>query len=447
MTDHFSAQTVLTEQPGLEQASPIAPGAPPGARLWRNRNFTIFWAGQTLSVFGDAFATIAIPLLVLQATGSVAIMGLVTAVFGIAQVVTGLFAGWLADRLDRRRLMIFCDTLRTVLYFSIPLGWWLSGPHLWLIFAVVALGSGLAMVFQVTYITAIANLVDPDQLNEANSRLQGTQALAFILGPILAGLISGIFGPSVAISVDALSFAVSALSILLIRLRPVARVSPLELLRSETTAQTAVPRETQIRGSLRQEFLAGLSFLWRQPVLRALTIMLFFEGLLNSGALDIFIFHIKHDLGQNDTTVGLVFGLASLGGLVAGVMTPRLRRNWGFAVCWIGGNLALYAALSLIGLATNLWLIGGLASIFTFTSTLTAICSISLRQQITPDYLLGRVTSAFWTLTSAPAPIGAAIFTALAGQMGAAVVLCTVGVGGLLISALSFFTPIRDQRV
>src|SRR5260370_37198208 len=112
------------EPQAIEQSLPAAKEAP-GARLWRNRDFNIFWLGQTLSVFGDAFATIAIPLLVLRATGSVVVMGLVTAVFGVAQVVTGLFAGWLADRLDRRRLMIFCDILRTLLYFSIPLGWWL----------------------------------------------------------------------------------------------------------------------------------------------------------------------------------------------------------------------------------------------------------------------------------------------------------------------------------
>jgi len=373
-------------------------------------------------------------------------MGLVTAAFGVSQVVTGLFAGWLADRLDRRRLMMFCDVLRTLLYFSIPLGWWLSGPHLWLIFAVVTLGSGLGMVFQVTYITAVANLVGPDQLNEANSRLQATQAISFILGPILAGLISGFWGPNVAISVDALSFAVSALSILFIRLRPVAQVSPLDLLRAETPEQAALPREMPTRAGLRQEFLAGLRFLWQQPVLRALTIMLFLTGLLTSGALDIFIFHIKRDLGQNDSTVGLVFGLASLGGLVAGVIAPRLRRRWGFAVCWIVSMIAQFVALTLIGLSMSLLIISFLAMIFTFTSSLTAICSISLRQQITPDYLLGRVTSAFWTLTSAPAPIGAALFTALAGHIGAAAVLCIVGIGGVLASCSGFFTPIRQQR-
>ncbi len=75
---------------------------PPGRPLWRDRNFSIFWAAQTLSVAGDSFAYIAVPLLVLRATGSVAQMGLLTGAGGAASVGAGVFAGVLADRLDRR---------------------------------------------------------------------------------------------------------------------------------------------------------------------------------------------------------------------------------------------------------------------------------------------------------------------------------------------------------
>lgn len=376
-------------------------------------------------------------------------MGLVAAIFGVGQVMTGAFAGWLADRLDRRRLMIFCDTLRLALYFLIPLGWWLTGPHLWLIFAVVAAGSGLGMVFQVTYFTAIPHLVEPDQLTEANGRLQATQAISFILGPLLAGVISGVFGPGVAISVDALSFAASAISLLLIRLRRVTRAAPLDLLSAsnETNTEQAIqPGKLPMRGSFRQGFLAGLSFLWRQPVLRSLTILLVFDCLLVSGVLDILIFHLKHDLAQNDSMVGLIFGLASIGGVIASVIAPRFRQHWGFAACWIASCTGQFVLLALLGLSTNLLVISLLAAIFTFTSTVTSICSISLRQQITPDYLLGRVTSAFWCITFAPAPLGAAVFTALTDQIGAALVLCIIGVGGTLISCLGLFTPIRTVR-
>jgi hypothetical protein len=89
--------------------------------LYHNRFFLIFWIGQTLSVTGDAFATVALPLLVLQATGSVVEMGFVTATFAVSSVVSNLLSGIIVDCMDRRWLMIICDTRRLLLYGSIPL--------------------------------------------------------------------------------------------------------------------------------------------------------------------------------------------------------------------------------------------------------------------------------------------------------------------------------------
>src|SRR4051794_14006144 len=138
--------------------------------LWRDRDFGGFWGAQTLSVAGDSFALIAVPLLILNATESVAQMGLLTGVSGVASVVTGIFAGVLADRFDRRVLLIACDLLRVVLYALIPLAW-ISGPHIWLLYVVLPVAEAVGMVFQVTYVTAVRNLVGDAQVTEANGRL------------------------------------------------------------------------------------------------------------------------------------------------------------------------------------------------------------------------------------------------------------------------------------
>uniref|UniRef100_UPI00374DFE89 MFS transporter n=1 Tax=Clavibacter michiganensis TaxID=28447 RepID=UPI00374DFE89 len=106
--------------------------------LWRQRDFGTFWAAQTLSFLGDAFALIALPLLVLQATGSVARMGLLTAVGGAASVFAAVFAGAVVDRVDRRKLLIVCDLVRMVLYGLVPLVW-LFGPQIWLLYVVLPL--------------------------------------------------------------------------------------------------------------------------------------------------------------------------------------------------------------------------------------------------------------------------------------------------------------------
>lgn len=316
-------------QPALHAA-----GGSPAARLWRNRDFNILWAGQTFSSLGDSFALVALPLLVLQATGSVAQMGLVTGVNGVGQIIAGIFAGVIVDQVDRRRLMIACDAVRFGLYALIPLWWALRGPAFWLIYGVVLVASLLSMGFQVAYMTAVANLVDRDQITDANGRLQATFAVAYVVGPMLAGLVSARTGPVVAIGIDALSFAVSAGSLLLIRLRVTTHEGP------------PVARAAERRLS---ELIAGARYLWKQPSLRAITWLTSLEGLLVGGGIDLFIFHLKHDLSQGDSAVGLTLGLASIGAALGSLLAPWLRRRLGFGVTWIGGFAFSGLALALIG--------------------------------------------------------------------------------------------------
>jgi MFS family permease len=397
----------------------------PGARLWRNRHFNIFWFGQALSVLGDAFALIALPLLVFELTNSVLQMGLVTSASGISMLVTGLFAGVVVDRADRRRLMIWCDIGRVLIFGAIPLGWWLIGPQLWLIYVVVVLGSALGMLFQVAYTTAIPSLIDHDQITDANSRLQITYALGVAVGPFLAGLFSGRYGPAAALGVDAVSFLASAISLAAIRLRPA------------TEAQTAR------RAVSLDEIVAGMRFVLSHPVLRSVTVMFFLFTLVAAGGYDLFIYYLKHDLGQSDNAVGVVFGVAALGGVLGGVLAPMLRRRLGFGACFIGGMCIECTAIMLIGLAATVPLIAGLAAGMAFANTVKLINSMSLRQEITPDHLLGRVTSAFWILIRVPRPIGAAVTTALGAQLGTPPVLVLMGVLGVAIALFGLLTPAR----
>lgn len=401
-------------------------GRPSAARLRTNRNFNIFWFGQTLSNLGDAVALIAMPLLVLHVTGSVAQMGVVTGIAGIGLVVAGIVAGPIADRVDRRRFMILCDLLRMVVYAAIPVCWWVAGPQQWLIFLTAGCGAFFGMCFSVTYIAAIANLVDRDQMTDANGRLQATAAVASIIGPALAGLIAARFGPAAALGVDSLSFAVSAASLTCIRLR-----------------KAEMPRSTEPSAGRVGELVAGVRFLWQQPVLRALTAMIAGFSFLTLGALDLFIYRLTHDLGQNDGAVGLIFGVASSGAIAGGLLAAPARRRWGFAVCYLGSAIIEGAALVGIGLAPVVAVIVPLMGGFMFLEILKGVNSIAVRQQVTPDHLLGRVTAAFWTINSAPGPIGAALLTALAARVGAPIVLAVIGVGFTIIALLGLRTAAR----
>lgn len=393
--------------------------------LWRNRNFTTFWVSQTLSVAGDAFSLIAVPLLVLEATGSVARMGLLTGVAGVAAIVSGFFAGAIVDRFDRRRLLIVADLARFVLYGLIPLAW-LIGKPLWLVYLAVPLAAAFGMIFSVGYVTVVRNLVGRNEITEANGRLFASQAAAGIVGTIAAGVVSGAFGPVAAIGVDAVTFAVSALGLTLVRLRPY------ELARERMHPW--------------RDFAVGFKFLWGHPVLRPLTMLLCFFIFFNIGYTDILIFYLKQVLTQPDRTVGLVMAVSAAGVVAGSLAVAPLRRRLGFGVSWIGTTMLSGLVVALVGLTASVPVIAGLAMLKVFFTSIGGINSMSLRQQVTPDHLLGRVTSAFWTIQRGLSPIGAAVLTAATGRFGVTQVFLLSGLVFTAVGIAAAFTPMRQSR-
>jgi MFS family permease len=396
--------------------------------LWTDRNFTIFWSVQTLSVLGNAFALVALPLLILRATGSVAQMGLLTAVAGVASIITGLFAGLLVDRVDRRRLMMLCDAARAVLYGLIPVCWAIS-PQVWLLYVVMALASVFDMIFRVAYVAAVVNLVHVSQIVSANGKMETTNAIAYIVGPMLAGLVSAGFGPAAAIGVNGASFAISLAGLAVIRMR-----------RSTETVDS--------RGwhDLRAGFLAGFGFLWRTPVLRALTVLLTVVSFLTLGMIDILIYYMRDGLGQGERTVGIVLGIAGAGTVLGAALTSTLRRRLGFGVCWLASYVVCGVAVFVVGMSSNVGTVGAMVFAYSFGLALAGICSMSLRQQLTPDHLLGRVTSAFWTIHTSVAPIGAAVLTAVVDHVGVRTPLIWVSVAFLVVVVVAAMTPIRQRE-
>ncbi|MCX4385750.1 MFS transporter [Micromonospora peucetia] len=396
--------------------------------LWHDRNFGAYWVAQSLSAAGDSFAYIAVPLLVLHATGSVAQMGLLTAAAGAASVGAGIFGGILVDRYDRRTLMIAADLARLVLYSLIPLAW-LGGPQIWLLFVVLPICEAAGMVFQVAAVTAVRNLVDRPRITEANGRLQATYAAAAVGGPLLAGVVSARFGPTAAIAINAASFALSAAGLWLVRLR-----RPDE----DAGGDGAVGRESRLA-----EFLAGARFLWHQPVLRSLTVLLSVFIFLTYGFTDVLVYHVKHDLGGSDGTVGTVLGLAALGTIVGALLVAPLRRRRGFGITWIGAHTVCGLAIVGIGLVGDVRGVTVLTAVYLCGLSVGGICSMSLRQEITPDHLLGRVTSAFWSTHYSLGPAGAAVLTWVASRYGVTTVTLVAGAGCLLVGISGLFTPIR----
>ncbi|MFD7256131.1 MFS transporter [Streptomyces sp. NPDC059874] len=404
----------------------------PSSSLGRNKNFNVFWLGQALSVLGGSISLIALPLLVLDATGSIIQMGMLTVVSGVTGIGTGLFAGYVVDRVDRRRLMIVCDLLRAALLGAVPFIW-MAGPRVWVLYVLTAGVGVLKTLFDVAYVTAVPQLVRPEDLTTANGRLMSTFAFGTLLGPVVAGLLTAGVGADWALAVDGATFLVSAGS--------------LRWVTFHRAADGAEKRPTAGAGVLREMFVVGFRFLWSHPLLRPLTIQLTLLTFVTMGATDLLIFHVEEDLDRDAVTLGYVVAVSGVGAAVAALAAGRLRRVFGFGTCWIASLAMIAVSVAGIGLSRSVPVIAALAAVFMFGITLGGVCTMTLRQEVTPDHLLGRVTSAFWTVHNASGPIGVAVLTFLAHRHGVPGVSLGGGALCLLILVGVLLTPLRGSNV
>jgi MFS family permease len=388
--------------------------------VWRNRSFVAFQTAQALSAVGNSFSYVAVPLLVLQTTGSVVQMGLITALGGAASLLSGIFAGLIVDRFNRKGLLLVCDLARFLLYATVPVTWAIS-PQLWLLYVVVPLASAFAMLFQVAHVTVVPALVAPDQITKANGQLYAAHSVAFLAGPALAGLVSGLYGPAAAIGIDSATFALSALFLLFVRLNknPAAR-----------------------RLSVRRDLATGVVYLWRHPVLRSLTILLTLLIFAEAGLTDVFIYRLKYELGQPDRIVGYVMAVGVLGTLLASLLVAHLRKRVGFAATWTGAHMLGGFAIAGVALSGEVVVIALMMTVVLFAAGVGGIASMSLRQEIVPSELLGRVTAAFWTVHNVLGPVGVAALTAATASFGSRATLAVAGALCVIVTACAFLTPI-----
>ncbi|MFF1558541.1 MFS transporter [Streptomyces sp. NPDC058279] len=414
--------------------------------LSRNRDFNVFWLGQALSVLGGSVSAVALPLLVFTATGSVFRMGLVTVVGAGTAVVTGIFAGYVVDRVDRRRLMILCDLARALLLGAVPFLWW-AGPRVWLLYLVTAPVGVLTSFFDVAYVTAVPRLAPPEDLTRANGRLTSTFAFGTLLGPVIAGAVTAGVGPAWALGLDGVTFLISAVSLVFVRFgpRPGAAREPAGA-RERAGAgarERAGGPAPGAAGMVREMFVVGFRFLWAHPLLRPLTVLLTLLTFITVGSTDLLIFRVEHDLHQGSATLGYVMATSALGTLVGAFTAGPLRRTLGFGACWLGSVAVIAVSFAGIGVSRSVPVIAVLAALFMFGLTLGGVCSMTLRQEVTPEPLLGRVTAAFWTVHNASGPAGAALLTALAQRHGVPAVSLAGGAFCLLIVGAGLAGPLR----
>ena len=401
--------------------------------LTGNRNFKRLWLGQAVSTTGDAFAFVAMPLLVLEATGSVVQMGAVTACACAGQVIASFFSGVAVDRLHRRFLMIACDVARLLLYAMIPALWWAGHPSVAAIYVVAGLGAAFGGVFMIGYFAAIPNVVDRADVPAANGRLQATQSLTYILGSILAGIITQEASAASALVVDAVSFGASAACLATIRLR-----------QERAARDPAAPRAGAFT-----ELAVGIRFLFGHRVLRALAVFQVGVALLASigltaAVIDLIVFRLRSDLAQGGRVVGVSLAVSAIGAVIGALAGGRIGRRVGLGVCTLAGTGLQALGLLLAGSMPTVLAVTAGAGMWAAGLTTRSVAATSLRQTSIPDGLLGRVTSASMSIVMGASMVGAVFVTRLAAQLGTARALTSAGFFLALITTAGVFTPLAS---
>jgi predicted TIM-barrel fold metal-dependent hydrolase/predicted MFS family arabinose efflux permease len=363
-------------------------------------------------------------------------VGLLSAATTVPFLVIALPAGVVVDRIAKRRLMIGCDAARMIIIGSVPLAYAFGELTLAQLYAVALLAGLLTVFFDVAYQSYVPSLVGTEQLVDGNGKLGATQALAQVAGPGLGGALFGLLRAG-AMTVDALSYAVSTATLVLIRAREGAQQRP-----PATDSHGAQPR-------LRAELVAGLSFVVRHPVLRKIaactgTANLFFA--MVSALQIIFLVRVLH---VRPAYTGYLIGAASLAGVAGGIMSGPLGRWIGTArLTWFSmlvfGSLQLLMPLAEPGWRLALFAVG-LAG-FAFAAVLYNISQLSYRQSICPPELLGRMNAAMRWIVWGTLPLGGVLGGTLGTAIGVRSTIWIGVVGSWLAGLFVLFSPLRTMR-
>jgi MFS family permease len=396
-----------------------------------SRDFAKFWVGQTISNLGSSFTQWAVPLLVFQLTHSAVSLGAAVAATFLPYLLFGLPLGAWMDRVDRKRAMIALDSINTLVILSIPLVAQFGHLNVWLIYAVTFVQSTVFIAFSAGEFAAIPSLVSTDDLVTANGRIQATFSAAQVAGPLLAGVLVSFLPLAWVMAFDAGSFAVSALSLSLIR-------GSFNLVSDESKEATTILQDVR----------EGLRYVLGHPVLRNISAMMALINFVNAGVFAELVLFATERLDASKFEIGVLFAAGSAGVVVTGLLAGSLRKRFSFtalamtSLMLMGGCIIAFAGMRWYWAALPLWAASsGLGILFNINTG-------SLRQAIVPNHLLSRVMSIASVLAWSAIPAGALVAGWAVSTTGN--VAAVYGVIGILIICIAaffrFFTALGDAQ-
>jgi len=405
----------------------------PPSSLWRDADFLKLWTGQTVSEFGSVVTRTALRLVALLTLGAgVAEMAFLVVAASTGVLLVGLVAGAWVDRLPRRPVLIWTDVVRAGLLFSIPAAAAAGTLRIEQLYVVAFLEACLGTLFDSAYHSYLPSLVGVDRLLGANAKLSQSSSVAEVGGPGLAGALVQIASAPVAILVDAISFVVSAVSLIAIRARE-------------------APRPRELRQTIGREIVEGLRVVRRHALVLPIAASSVSEHFFGSFYAALYSLYLLEVLGLTPLLLGIVISAGGIGSLVGATFASRVVRRIGIG----RAILVMMLANSAIGVLTPL-AFGPLviATLMVFLpqligdgmNTIQWIAQDTVVLTAVPDRVLGRVNATLDVLSHGAAPFGALVAAAVAESYGVRAAIGIAWLGGLASVLFIVFSPLPRLR-
>jgi DHA3 family macrolide efflux protein-like MFS transporter len=381
------------------------------ASIWRNKSYFNLWMGRTVSQLGDKLYLLALPWLVLELTGSVIAATITIALEIIPQLILAPIAGVLVDRISRKKMMIITDILRGLFILAIPLLFTLEMLPIGYIYFTAVVLSILTLLFDSASDSYIPTILQKEQLMDGNAKLTMVATIMRVIGPIIAGILIATYGAAETVGINGITFLLSA--VFLIFITNTKTVIP-EKEKQEDAVSTFKTKIDSFITDIKEGFL----YLIEHPVLWPITI---FSALMNfaiMGVMSLFIFESKVNQEAGADVTAIIFWVSGIFAFIATLLVKPLNKRITKGQLIRFGAIGVGLAISLVAIAPSIITMTICYTLLLVIGIFVNVSMMTLRQEIVPNHLLGRVMASTRVFNQSFIPIAIILAGILASQWG-----------------------------
>ncbi len=381
------------------------------------RNYQVFRfvGGNLISFFGDQIYLIALPLIVLALTGSPLSMGIVAALERLPIIIQP-FTGVLADRFNRKRILMVCDLGRFVTIGLLGLLHMMNSLYIWEVYTGALIVGVLTQVYNTSQFATVPKLVQKKDLQLVNSINTGIFQTAVFIAPGLGGIIISIFNPGVGLLINSISFLIGFLIVLSLKIDS--------------------PGRNENSGSkIFVDIREGFAFVIKQKPILYTNIAMLFSIFGTTLFLTMLVIHLKSSVELDTVHIGYLLSIGGVAAVGGALVTNVLKRYFSYRrILFLAGTIGGISIIVFSLSDTFVWL-ALMNAIGTISAAIMSPCIVTIRQTLSPDHLLGRVQATSRFMTWLLMPVAALAAGIIAEQFGTEI---TILIGGIIATIASF---------